>query len=129
MFLNIFKVRVALAVAGLVVLVGYMAAGGGFGPKSTISIEYGMYPREFAGLRVEIDGRVVGTLKGFGSATRTAFEVKDGRHTVRVLHPELDSMSRTVTSGTGGRNVMLILDYQDRSAPDGSLETVLAFQD
>jgi len=128
MFLNIFKVRLALAVAGLVVLGGYLAAGGGFGSKSTISIEYGMYPREFAGLQVEIDGKVVGTLKGFGNATRTAFAVKDGRHTVRVLHPDLECLPRTVTSGAGGRNVMLILDYRDRAAPDGSLQTVLAFQ-
>jgi hypothetical protein len=128
MFLNIFKVRLALAAAGLVVLAGYLVAGGGFGPKSTISIEYGMYPREFAGLQVEIDGKVVGTLEGFGNATRTSFQVKDGRHSVRVLHPDLECLPRTVTSGTGGRNVMLVLDYADRTTPDGSLQTVLTFQ-
>ena len=110
MFLNIFHVRAALALAGILVLVGYLAAGGSLGSRSTITIEFGMYPEEFEGLDVEIDGTVVGKLKKFGQATRTAFAVKDGRHTVRILHPEYQSITENVTTGTGGRQVMLILD-------------------
>ncbi len=129
MFLNVFKVKMVFVVAGLAVLGGFLAAGGRFGPRSTIVIEYGMYPRDFAGLEVEIDGEVAGVLKGFGAATRTAFEVEDGRHVVTVRHPELECRPRTVTSGAGGRSVVLILDYRDQARADGTVKPVLAFQD
>ena len=110
MFLNIFHVRAALVLAGILVLVGYLAAGGSFGSKSTIMIEFGMYPEEFEGLEVEIDGEVAGTLQKFGQATRTGFAVKDGKHTIRILHPEFKSDTQTISTGTGASDVMLVLD-------------------
>lgn len=124
MFLNVMKVRAVWMVAGVVMLVGYFAMGGSFGNKSTIMIEFGMYPREFEGLDVEIDGQVAGQLRMFGAATRTGFQVKDGKHTVRILHPRLASAQRTVTTGAGASQVMLILDIQ--GGPDG--ESMIGFQ-
>ena len=113
MFLNIFHVRAVLFLAGILVLIGYIAAGSSFGSKSTIIIEFGMYPEEFEGLDIEIDGTVVGKLQKFGQATRTSFQVKDGKHAVRVLHPEYQSITENVTTGAGGRHVMLILDIHN----------------
>ena len=124
MRMNILHVRIAMILAGVVVLVGYLATGGSFGGKSTIMIEFGMYPREFQGLDVEIDGEVVGKLEMFGAATRTGFAVKDGKHTVRVLHPEFACDPATIISGTGASHVMLILDFTGQR--DG--ETVIGFQ-
>jgi hypothetical protein len=110
-FLNIFHVRAALAIAGLMVLIAFLASGGSFGRKNTIQIEFGMYPREFQGLQVEIDGEMVGTLERLGQATRTPFSVKDGEHTVRVLHPEYACEKGVISTGVGGSDVMLVLDF------------------
>jgi hypothetical protein len=128
MQLNILHVRAALAIAGVVVLIGYLASGGSFGSKSTLDIEFGMYPEEFEGLEVEIDGAVVGRLERFGQATRTRFAVGDGRHTVRVLHPELASREKEVTTGAGGRTVMMILDIVDMGDGRGGSEPTIVFQ-
>jgi hypothetical protein len=128
MVLNIFKVRLVMAVAGVVVLGGYLAAGGSFGRKSSLVIEFGMYPREFTGCQVEIDGRVAGTLEPFGQATRKAFPVKDGEHTVRVLHPKFASTPRTVITGAGASPVMLILDLGEMVDASGNSEVTLYFQ-
>jgi len=127
MFLNVMKVRAVLAVAGLVVLVGYLAMGGSFGGKSSIVIEFGMYPEEFTGCEVEIDGKVVGKLQKFGQATRNAFKVKDGKHTVRIVHPEIASAEITVDTGVGARQAMVILDFQNRYV-NGKDEVLIAAQ-
>ena len=87
-------------------------------------IEFGMYPEEFIGCDVEIDGKVVGKLEMFGPATRTAFGVKDGKHTIRVIHPEFICDAETITSGAGGSSVMLILDFMGER--DG--QPVIGFQ-
>ena len=124
MFLNIFKVRGVMAIAGIVVMIGYFAMGGSFGATNSVTIEFGMYPEEFEGCDVEIDGKVAGKLQMFGQATRTAFAVKDGRHSIRVIHPEFASDSHTITSGGGGSSVMLILDFMGER--DG--QTLIGFQ-
>lgn len=128
MFLNVFKVRLGLALAGIIVMAGYVAAGGSFGSKSTIIIEFGMYPRDLEGMQVEIDGEVAGTLQMFGRATRTAFSVKDGEHRVRILHPKLASHTETVTTGVGGRDVMLVADIFEMQGPDGKTRATIGFQ-
>jgi len=86
-----------------------------------------MYPDEFIGSEVEIDGEVAGELKMFGNATRTAFQVKDGKHTVKIRHPEYASEEWKIDSGVGGRNVMIILDFQNRYV-DGESEVLIARQ-
>lgn len=128
MFLNVFKVRLAMALAGIIVLVGYVAAGGSFGGKSSIIIDFGMYSRDLEGARVEIDGEVAGTLQMFGQATRTAFAVKDGEHTVRILHPDLAGHPQTVITGVGGRDVMLIADIFEMRGEDGEVRATIGFQ-
>ncbi len=124
MFLNVFKIRAIMVIAGIVVMIGYFAMGGSFGATNSVMIEFGMYPEEFEGCDVEIDGKVAGKLQMFGQATRTAFAVKDGRHSIRVIHPEFASDSRTITSGAGGSSVMLILDFMGER--DG--QAVIGFQ-
>lgn len=128
MQLNIVHVLLGLAIAGVVVLVGYLASGGSFGSKSTIDIEFGMYPEEFEGLEVEIDGEVVGRLERFGDATRTRFAVADGRHTVRVLHPQMESRGQEVTTGVGGRTVMMVLDIASMGDGRGGGVPAIVFQ-
>lgn len=124
MFLNVFKVRAIMAIAGIVVMIGYFAMGGSFGATNSVMIEFGMYPEEFEGCDVEIDGKVAGKLQMFGQATRTAFAVKDGRHSIRVIHPEFVCDSHTITSGAGGSSVMLILDFMGERDGQG----VIGFQ-
>ena len=124
MFLNIFKVRAVMAIAGIAIMIGYFAMGGSFGASNSVMIEFGMYPEEFEGCDVEIDGKVVGKLQMFGQATRSAFGVKDGKHTIRVIHPEFVCDSHIITSGVGGSSVMLILDFMG----DRGGETVIGFQ-
>ena len=116
---NIFWVRVALIAIPLVALFGYVATGGSFEQKANITIEFGIEASEFVGCEVEIDGEVVGTLQRFGNANRTAFAVKDGKHTVRVLHPEFECEPVSVNSGAGAQTVLLVLDFLGSSA-DGS---------
>jgi hypothetical protein len=111
MKLNVFHVRAAMAIAGVMLMVAYLASGGSFGSKSTVLIEFGMYPREFQGCEVEIDGKVVGRLTMFGQASRTAFSVKDGKHVLRVLSPEWESQAFEFEAGAGARDVHLILDF------------------
>lgn len=120
MFVNIFWVRVALVAVPIMAMLGFLMSGGSFGQKSSIVIEYGIEAALFEGSEVEIDGQVVGELKRFGNASRTAFAVKDGRHTVKVLHPEFDCRPATFNSGAGAHTVHLILDFVPSSDPDGA---------
>ena len=117
MFVNIFWVRVAFVAIPLVAMVGYLAAGGSFEQKPNITIEFGTEAALFAGSEVEIDGEVVGVLQRFGNANRTAFAVEDGKHTIRVLHPDYESRSVTVNSGAGAHSVLLVLDFVDSGRP------------
>jgi len=114
MYLNAFRIRVALIGAGILTTLIYLALGGRFGPgnNGAIQIEYGMYPEEFQGAEVLIDGAVAGTLKPFGSATRTGFEVQAGEHVVRIRHPKFASRERKVQIKPGG-GTLLILNFGD----------------
>jgi hypothetical protein len=100
-----------MAIAGVMLMIAYLASGGSFGSKSTVLIEFGMYPREFQGCDVEIDGNIVGQLQMFGQATRTAFAVKDGKHVLRVLNPRYESQPLEFETGAGASDVHLILDF------------------
>jgi hypothetical protein len=120
MFVNIFWVRVTFIAIPLLAMLGFLMSGGRFGGKSSIVVEYGIEASLFEGSEVEIDGQVVGTLKRFGNANRTAFAVPDGKHTVKVLHPEFNCRPVTVNSGAGARTVHLILDFVTSSDPDAA---------
>jgi hypothetical protein len=124
MFLNLFRIRIGVMITGILLAGMYFAGGGSFGNKPVIQIEFGMWPEEFEGCEVMIDDEVAGTLRRFGNAFRTGFEVKDGKHTVKLVHPELPSEPVTVTSGAGGRTVLLIADVHDVYR-DGRSETTI----
>ena len=128
MYLNAIRIRAALMVAGVLVTALYVAFGGKFGPQPVVQIEFGMYPEVFNGLTVEIDGKPAGKLQMFGAANRTGFIVKEGSHTIRVLHPMYASVERTVDVRANGRPVLLILDLQANAAASGQLATVIGWQ-
>lgn len=128
MRLDSLRIRLGLMGAGILTLAFFLAMGGHLGAPTTgsIVIQYGMYPREFEGLSVEIDGQVAGVLKPFGSAMMTGFKVAEGAHDVRVLHPRMRSDVRHVEV-VMGRPAVLILDIGDHTARDGTSEPVVTF--
>ena len=129
MLMNALRRRLGLIGAGFVTLCIYAIGGGRMGPDrhGSIQIEYGMYPTEFEGLSVEIDGQVVGALKPFGNAHRCGFVVESGEHTVRVLHPTHESRPQPVRV-LRGRPVLLILDLEKLADASGGSRSVLGFQ-
>lgn len=114
MQLNALHIRGGLIVAGVVLLGLFVAMGGSLGGERIIQLDFGMYPEIFEGSEVEIDGKVVGQLQRYGQATRSGFEVKKGRHTVRVIHPELDCDPIKVNVEGAGEKARLLLDLQER---------------
>lgn len=127
MRLDAMRIRAALMLMGVVGLMVYLIAGGPLRPKPVVTVEFGMYPDVFQGLTVEIDGQPAGTLKPFGAATRTGFEVKEGRHSIRVVHPKYASVPRQVTV-TPGQPVLLIMDMQSTTDEQGRMGMALAWQ-
>jgi hypothetical protein len=123
------RIRLWLMISGILVVGIYLLAGGSFaGPKNVILIEFGMYPDEFEGLEVYIDGQPAGELRRFGNAFKTGFEVDDGEHTVSVAHPDYECRPTRVFTGVGGQKVHLILDVMETTNDFGESETVFYFQ-
>jgi hypothetical protein len=129
MFLNSMRIRLGMIATGIILSGAYFMCGGMNGSKNTsIQIEFGMYPNEFLGSQVEIDGQPAGELKKFGNALRTGFLVKEGEHEVAIVHPKLDSEICTVETEKG-RPVVLILDIAEQyNAEDGTSEAMIVFQ-
>src|SRR5437870_4699897 len=95
------------AVAVLLLVMHVAACMGDTRPK--IIIEWGIAPEELEGLEVEIDGKVAGKLQKFGEATRTAFPVSKGDHTVRIRHPKRESQAIQVATELSTQRVMLLV--------------------
>ena len=95
--------------------------------RGSVLIEYGVDPNGLVGSQVEVDGRLVGVLKPFGSANRTGFALRKGSHTVRVLRAGYESQSREVNVEPG-IPVMLIVDYGDSMGAAGVSRPVITFQ-
>ncbi len=129
MFLDSLRLRLAFMGIGLVALAIFLLAGGHLGPgnRGSIVIEFGADPEHFAGAQVEVDGKVVGVLKPFGSATKMGFAVKKGAHSVRVLRPPYGSRAREI-SVEPGVPVFLILNYDDAVDVTGRMQPVISFQ-
>ena len=129
MVLNALRIRLALMAMGLVGVIVFMALGGRFGPgdKGVIQIDYSIEPRQFAGVEVVIDGQPAGTLRPFGNACRTGFEVKKGLHQVVVQSPDFNCEPRRVDVDAG-RSVLLILDVQESTAVQGAAAPMLALR-
>ena len=117
--------RAALLVAGALVVVLWRVTAGG--PTTIIQIEFGMYPEEFVGATVVIDGEDRGQLVRRGARTVNGFEVPEGDHTIQVSLPDVDGEVRTVTTGFGATTVRLMLDFADVRR-DGEIRTMIVFQ-
>ncbi len=131
MYLNAFRIRMGLIIAGVLTMGIYVLAGGSLTPgaKPVIQIEFGIEPDEFIGSTVLIDGEAAGELKPFGRSWRTGFRVEEGKHTVEVVHPRYRCIPTRVTSGYGGRNVLLVLDFHSEyDSETQTSETVIGFQ-
>jgi hypothetical protein len=127
MQLNIVRIRLGAAIAGILVVGIYLMGGGSLTPgsKSAILIQFGMYPEVFEGCDVLIDGEVVGTLRRVGANCQNGFSVKDGEHTVEIRHAEIGCRPAKVTTGAGASHVMLIADFTDVYR-DGKSESVIS---
>ena len=89
--MNVIHMRIAAIGSGIVVMAFFFMMGGSFGQPEVIQIDYSMFPDLLEGAEVEIDGRVVGKLRATGQTTRAGFEVKEGKHVIRVLTDEMPS--------------------------------------
>ena len=130
MFLNSWRMRLGLIAAGVLLTGAYLIFGGRplLGADTGVLIEFGADPDRFAGMDVEVDGRIVGKLEQFGQTTRTAFPLPAGEHTVRVVHSDFNSIPAKVSCDTPGIKPMLILNYADSSGTDGSGKPTLELQ-
>lgn len=129
MYLNAFRIRLALMGAGVLAMCLYLLAGGRLGPgnQGVIAIEYGAYPDLFEGLQVAIDGEAAGVLKPLGASTRTGFAVKEGRHLVRVNAEQYGCRGRIVNVESG-HTIMLVLDIGSTATADGAVKPEIYFQ-
>ena len=128
MYLNAMRMRLMWvgAMAFLLLFGLYFGGTAIFGPGTAVSIEWGIEPN-LVGSEVEIDGRVVGKLEKFGQATRTAFPVGKGEHTVRVVAQGMDCPPYKVELKRGERR-HLLLDFEDAVDAKGAMMTRLTFR-
>lgn len=108
----------------LLVILWWVMTGG---PVTIIQIDFGMYPEEFVGATVVIDGEERGVLQRRGARTVNGFEVPEGDHTVEVRLPDAKSDVETVTTEFGGATVRLMIDFDTRLR-DGEEQTVIVFR-
>lgn len=130
MKLSAAKMYFAFMVLGLTIFVGYLLAGGDLvpGSKSTVVINFSMWPDELEGCQVLIDGQTAGELKRFGNNFSTAFEVKDGDHLIEIAHPDYACEPISITAGSGFGSVMLVPDFETRYTADQDDEVYIALR-
>ena len=109
-------VSVAVTVALLVVLQGASGCLMMGDDRPHVVIEFGADPGQFEGLEVELDGKVVGTLKKLGAVTRTGFAVDKGEHTVRVRSPRFSCQPVKVNAQLKLQKIYLMLEYAESAA-------------
>ena len=122
------RLRAAFMLMGVVaVAIWFMVTGGRMPPKPVVQIEFGSYP-DFQGMTVQIDGKPAGKLQTFGSATRSGFEVKEGRHVIKVVDRRYKSIARNVDVKANRTPVLLILDFQQTVDRNGRMATAIGWQ-
>ena len=94
---------------------------------SRVLIEFGADVDGFEGLPVEIDGKMVGKLQRTGQATRMAFPIENGEHTVRVVHPQMECEATRVRVKPNAK-VYLQLDVMDGADAAGRLKNTLVLR-
>jgi hypothetical protein len=123
MYLNAFRIRLALMGAGILTLLVYVAMGGRLGPSNdgVVQVEFGTYPEAFEGLQVAIDGQPAGELRRLGAATRTGFQVEEGSHELRLITSRFVSRPRQVNV-SAGHTLLLVLEIGDSGSGLGKPE-------
>ncbi len=130
MYLNAFRIRLALMAAGVLVGILYMlmTGGAGLGKGSAIIIHFGMEPEVFEGCEVIIDDIPAGTLTRVGATFQNGFKVKPGEHIVRLVHPEYDCVPTRVTTVAGSMGAMLRLDFRSSYNANQQEELKICFE-
>lgn len=93
-----------------------------------VVIEFGAYPEMFEGLEVEIDGKVVGSLKKTGALTRTGFPLDKGEHTIRVVSDRWPSQPFKLNAELKLQKTMLLLEIADGATADGRMTQMLVLR-
>ena len=116
LFLNAFRIRIALMAIGAIATIFYLLAGGrlGHGNRGTLQIEFGLYPEKFEGMQLTVDGKPAGVLESHGAATRSAFSIVEGRHEIALVSSEFGCLPRIVDIESG-RTMMLVVDVGSAS--------------
>jgi len=127
MQLNALHMRLGAMAGGILLVTFFIVSGGTLGDRPVIQLDFSMYPEEFEGLPVEIDGKVVGKLQRYGQAMRSGFEVRKGRHTVRVVHPEFDCEPLALELDKPGEKARILIDLTERY-DDGRARTAIWLQ-
>lgn len=129
MFPNLMNMRIGAIIVGVILTIVLAASGAipGFHKKGAIQIDWTVDRQMLAGLEVEIDGEIAGTLTRHGKLCRTGFQVKEGRHEVRLVHPEIGSKTKRVDVEAGGLPVVLIVDFEEEVDEAGAYAAVLTF--
>lgn len=127
--LDSWHLRIAFIAMGLVAWLIFMGATGRIGgtPRGTVIIQFGQYPDEFAGLDVEVDGKVVGELQYMHGQTRTGFALTEGDHDIRVTGANWSSEPRKIEVGRD-RTVTFLLDAQENATVSGELQPILVLR-
>lgn len=127
MLLNSWRIRIGAIAASIVLLIAWKASGvslfPGAGPR--VLIEFGADAEGFAGLTVEVDGQAVGRLERVGQATRNAFPVGAGTHSVRVVGDGATCRPLQVSVDESGAGGMILLEHDDAMSSDGRVPLVL----
>ena len=127
MQLNALHMRLGAIAAGILLVGFFIVSGGSFGDENVIQLDFSLYPEDFEGSGVEIDGELVGTLERFGQAMRSGFEVSPGEHAVRIAHPRFDCDPIRVRLERPGEKIRIMLDFESRQNPDhGRPRTMIA---
>ena len=114
------------AMALLLVFAVYWGGSAVFGVSTAISIEWGIEP-DLAGSDVEVDGKVVGNLEKYGQATRNAFPVSPGKHTVRVVSDAFACPPREFELKRGER-LHLLLEIEEYANAQGGISPRITFR-
>jgi hypothetical protein len=117
--------RLALIVVGAATLLLWRVMAGP--PTTVIQIEFGMYPQEFVGATVLIDGEVRGQLERRGARTVNGFKVPEGDHTVQLRLPEIESEVENVTTVAGAPNTVMRMELAEVMR-DGETQTIIVLR-
>lgn len=118
-------VRVMGIILGITVVFLFLMMGGSLSTPCIIQIDFSMYPEEFEGLDVQIDGEIVGKLQKYGQRSVSGFEVNKGIHFVRIVSPELECPPQKVTVDDGEK-IRFILDFGSYVDDRGRTQTIIA---